>query len=65
MQVEGQRDEASALLSATGEWVSNTYPTWQLLRDSPAKVELIPYALRRRHLNCKKDLSVADGDASD
>jgi hypothetical protein len=33
------------LLMATGARVSNTYPTYRLLRDSPAKVGLIPDSL--------------------
>ena len=45
--------------------VSNAYPTFPSLRNSPAKVGLIPDVLRLRHLSCNKDLSVTDGDASD
>ena len=45
MQVEGQREESLLFLSATGARVSNAYATWLLLRDSLAKVRLIPYVL--------------------
>ena len=65
MQVEGQREESLLSLSATGARVSNAYPTWPLVGDSPAKVGLIPYVIRRGHLNWIKDLSLRDGDASD
>ena len=65
MQVEGQRAEASATVAATGEWVSNTYPTCPLLGDSLSKERLIPDGLTERHLSVSKDSSAVDGDASD
>ena len=65
MQVEGQRESSLLDLPATGARVSNAYPTWPTVGDSPAKVGLIPYVVRRRHLIWTKDLSLWDGDASD
>ena len=65
MQVEGQHKISLLILMATGARVSNAYLTFPPLRDSPAKVGLIPDVLRLRHLGCNKDLSVTDGDASD
>ena len=52
-------------LAATGARVSNAYPTYPLVGDSPAKVGLIPYVFRRGHLIWNKDSSLWDGDASD
>ena len=45
MQVEGQ--QGSSLLDplATGARVSNAYPTFPLVEDSPAKVGLILYVV--------------------
>ena len=63
MQVEGQQDDSLLLLLATGARVSNAYPTYPAVRDSPAKVGLIPDAVRRGHLILTKDLSPRDGDA--
>ncbi len=65
MQVEGQHGLSLLRLMATGARVSNAYPTWPSVGDSPAKVGLIPYVLRRRHLIWSKDSSLRDGDASD
>ena len=65
MQVEGQQGNSLLLLLATGARVSNAYPTYPAVRDSPAKVGLIPDAVRRGHLILTKDLSLRDGDASD
>ena len=65
MQVEGQREESLLSLPATGARVSNAYPTFPLVGHSPAKVGLIPYVIRRGHLNWIKDSSLRDGDASD
>ena len=65
MQVEGQHDLSLLRLMATGARVSNAYPTFPIVEDSPAKVGLIPYVLRRGHLKSSKDLSLRDGDASD
>ena len=65
MQVEGQHDGSLLLLMATGARVSNTYPTFPVLRDSPAKVGLIPDVVVFPHGISTKDLSVLDGDASD
>ena len=63
MQVEGQQGNSLLLLLATGARVSNAYPTYPAVRDSPAKVGLIPDAVRRGHLSVTKDSSVMDGDA--
>ena len=63
MQVEGQQGNSLLLLLATGARVSNAYPTYPAVRDSPAKVGLIPDAVRRGHLILTKDLSPRDGDA--
>ena len=65
MQVEGQRGPSLLGLAATGEWVSDTYPTCPSLGDSPPKGELIPYAARAPHGTFAKDSSVTDGDAPD
>ena len=65
MQVEGHQGESLLSLLATGARVSNAYPTFPLVGHSPAKVGLIPYVIRRGHLNWIKDLSLRDGDASD
>ena len=65
MQVEGQHIESLLLMMATGARVSNAYPTFPILEDSPAKVGLILYVLRRRHLKNTKGLPLKDGDASD
>ena len=65
MQVEGQREESLLSLSATGARVSNAYPTFPIVGNSPAKVGLMPYVVFRGHLSNTKDLSLWDGDASD
>ena len=65
MQVEGQHKMSLLILMATGARVSNAYPTFPPLRDSPAKAGLISDVLLSRHLGSNKDLSVEDGDASD
>ena len=44
MQVEGQHGTGLPVLVATGEWVSNEYPTWPILGYSPAKAGLMPDA---------------------
>ena len=65
MQVEGQREESLLSLSATGARVSNAYPTFPLVEDSPAKVGLILYVLSGWHLMESKGSPLRDGDASD
>ena len=50
-------------LLATGARVSNAYPTCPLLRDSLAKVRLIPDVVKNPHEFLTKDLLVMDGDA--
>ena len=65
MQVEGQREGSLLSLSATGARVSNAYPTFPLVGNSPAKVGLIPYVFRRWHVIWNKGLPLRDGDASD
>ena len=42
MQVEGQRAESLLSVPATGARVRNAYRTYHILRDSLAKVRLIP-----------------------
>ena len=63
MQVEGQHELSLLSLMATGARVSNTYPTFRLLRDSLSKERLIPDSMVRLHDNTIKDLLVNDGDA--
>ena len=65
MQVEGQRAESLLSVPATGARVRNAYRTYHILRDSLAKVRLIPDSVVMRHLVATKDLLVKDGDASD
>ena len=65
MQVEGQHEISLLILMATGARVRNTYPIYPWLGDSLSKERLIPDGLRLRHLDCSKDLSAMDGDASD
>ena len=63
MQVEGQHELSLLSLMATGARVSNAYPTCPLLRDSLAKVRLIPDVVSLLHGELTKDLLVMDGDA--
>ena len=56
-------EEVAIPLSATGARVSNTYPTFRLLRDSLSKERLIPDSMVRLHDSTIKDLLVNDGDA--
>ena len=49
MQVEGQHDGSLLLLMATGARVSNAYPTFPQIRNSPVKIELIPYVVMLWH----------------
>ena len=65
MQVEGQHEVSLQTLMATGARVSNAYPTFPLVGDSPAKVGLILYVLSGWHLMESKGLPLRDGDASD
>ena len=65
MQVEGHHDSSLLELMATGARVSNAYPTFPIVEDSPAKVGLIPYVVNRGHLKLTKGLPLRDGDASD
>ena len=65
MQVEGHQDSSLLGLLATGARVSNAYPTFPIVEDSPAKVGLILYVVSRGHLSNTKDSSLWDGDASD
>ena len=58
MQVEGQHVGCLQPMMATGARVSNAYPTFPIVEDSPAKVGLILYVLRRGHLIWSKDLSL-------
>ena len=46
MQVEGQQGNSLLLLLATGARVSNAYPTYPSVGNSPAKVGLMPYVIR-------------------
>ena len=63
MQVEGQHDLSLLRLMATGARVSNAYPTFPIVGNSPAKVGLMPYVFLREHFMRNKDLSLWDGDA--
>ena len=65
MQVEGQHGISLLILMATGARVSNAYPTFPLLRDSPVKTGLTPDGLVIPHGVANKDSSVTDEDASD
>ena len=65
MQVEGQHVGCLQPMMATGARVSNAYPTFPLLRNSPLKDGLMPDVLYFRHRELSKDLSVRDGDAYD
>ena len=65
MQVEGQHESSLLDLMATGARVRNAYPIYPWLRDSLAKVRLIPDGLARGHPLASKDSSAMDGDASD
>ena len=65
MQVEGQHEGSLLPLMATGARVRNAYPIYPILRDSLAKVRLIPDGLGGWHHLASKDLSEWDGDASD
>ena len=56
MQVEGHREESLLSLPATGARVSNAYPTFPLVVDSPAKVGLMLYVVFRGHLKNTKGL---------
>ena len=65
MQVEGQHEVCLQTLMATGARVSNAYPTFPLLGDSPVKTGLRPDVVQQAHVIWTKDLSAEDGDASD
>ena len=65
MQVVGHQVSSLLDMLATGARVSNAYPTWPTVGNSPAKVGLMPYVIRRWHLNRIKGLPLWDGDASD
>ena len=54
MQVEGQHGSCLQFPMATGARVSNAYPTFPLLRDSPLKGGLMPDAVQRGHLTRTK-----------
>ena len=56
--------KACFLQAATGARVSNAYRTCLILRNSLAKVRLMPDVIRVSHDILIKDLSVWDGDAS-
>ena len=56
--------KACFLQAATGARVSNAYRTCLILRNSLAKVRLMPDVIRISHDVLIKDLSVWDGDAS-
>ena len=61
MQVEGQHEISLLILMATGARVSNAYPTFPLLRDSPVKTGLMPDVVRRGHLIWTKGLRLRMG----
>ena len=58
MQVEGQRVDSLLSLPETGARVRNAYRTYHILRDSLAKVRLIPDVVMLPHGDITKDLSV-------
>ena len=45
MQVEGQHWDSLLFQMATGARVSNAYPTFPIVENSPAKVELMLYVV--------------------
>ena len=55
MQVEGQHEGSLLPLMATGARVSNAYPTWPTVGNSPAKVGLMPDVVQRGHLTRTKE----------
>ena len=61
MQVEGQHGSSLLLLVATGEWVSNAYPTCRVPGDSPWKRGLRPDGVVLPHDGAIKP--ARDGDA--
>ena len=63
MQVEGQHELSLLSLMATGARVSNTYPTFRLLRDSLSKERLIQDGIMSPHVHMIKGIPVDDGDA--
>ena len=65
MQVEGQHESSLLDSMATGARVRNTYPIYPPLRDSLAKVRLIPDGFLLWHHVWNKDSSAMDEDASD
>ena len=66
MQVEGHRVLQQCNMAASGEWVSNTYPTFPLHGNSLPKGRLMPGVPRVPHEAFGIGItSVADGDASD
>ena len=56
MQVEGQQGVSLLTLMATGARVSNAYPTFPIVENSPAKVGLMLYVVFRGHLKNTKGL---------
>lgn len=56
MQVEGHQIESLLLMLATGARVSNAYPTFPIVENSPAKVGLMLYVVFRGHLKNTKGL---------
>ena len=65
MQVEGHHVGCLQPMMATGARVSNAYPTFRIVGNSPAKVGLMPYVVIVVHIVMTKDLLLCDGDASD
>ena len=57
MQVEGHHVRQQCIWVATGEWVSNEYPTWPILGHSPAKAGLMPDAAYLPHGNYVKGIN--------
>ena len=56
MQVEGQHVGWLQPMMATGARVSNAYPTFPIVENSPAKVGLMLYVVFRGHLKNTKGL---------
>ena len=65
MQVEGQHEVCLQTLMATGARVSNAYPTFPLVGNSPVKIGLMPYVVFGLPDMRTKGLPLRDGDASD
>ncbi len=64
MQVERKQVSSQDEMLSSGARVRNTYATYPLLGNNPAKAELIPHSIVEWHHLTLKDLLVKDGHAS-